>query len=325
MDISVWPWNQFHLLVSASATATSSIIPKSCGYRFPYRTFLHRNNMTHTLGVRSQTRKKMRLSKTNNSSSRSWSKSNNIRRCTLFFCCWWWCCCRCCCCYFSLQPKIAFETIHFCRQGLFATAKHCKSCSIYSSLSLIYSHFSLTFLYCFGSFLHSHTSSSFSISVCVFSYPCGALFLDISLRCLSHSFSFPLIGVDAILVYKFFSRFALLCVSPVCFCSPCVFRLSFFLPSHRWVIRLVKYISLSNFEHVKCLHRMRLETTQSSVVFFILFARSRTNVMSCIYKFQAFPCYILCRRWIGYKMCMVGPLCIDFFFEVCFFFYLFFY
>lgn len=38
--------------------------------------------------------------------------------------------------------QIAFETIHFCRQGLFATAKHCKSCTAYGSLSLIYFHFS---------------------------------------------------------------------------------------------------------------------------------------------------------------------------------------
>lgn len=48
------------------------------------------------------------------------------------------------CSHFPLAffSQIAFETIHFCRQGLFATAKHCKSCTAYGSLSLIYFHFS---------------------------------------------------------------------------------------------------------------------------------------------------------------------------------------
>lgn len=56
------------------------------------------------------------------------------RRCTIFF-------------LFNFQPKIAFETIHFCRQGLFATnatTKHCKSFTAYSSLSSIHSHFSFS-------------------------------------------------------------------------------------------------------------------------------------------------------------------------------------
>lgn len=131
----------------------------------------------------------------------TWKESINDMQNIFFFC------------FLLTSTKIAFETIHSCRQGSFATAKHCKSCTAYSSLSLIYYHFSIVH--------HARPqSSSASVSLRCFTLQYFLLFLFSVF-----SIPFPLSMSWMILIFSFIPFWLAMYLSSLIF--PSIRRLWF--------------------------------------------------------------------------------------------------